>query len=220
MNADPADVAGDAQRVDPAALLGCDLDFALHAGAREREAQRRARLLANRFLDVAPALRRGPSIASTRSPRLHARRGRGRPALDAADHRGGPLDADPQTRRRTRRPATQIHRRAGEHDGELLPERGRRERVPRNPRAAAGEFSSPGFSPSIFTKPPSGNHAITYSVPLRVPARAGSGRSRSRAEAERELEHAHAASARDEEVPELVHEHQHAEHQHERRTRR
>ena len=33
---------------------------------------------------------------------------------------------------------------------------------------ASGLFSSSGFSPSIFTKPPSGIHAITYSVSPRT----------------------------------------------------
>jgi hypothetical protein len=33
--------------------------------------------------------------------------------------------------------------------------------------SASGESSSPGFSPSIFTNPPSGNQATTYSVPPR-----------------------------------------------------
>jgi hypothetical protein len=36
---------------------------------------------------------------------------------------------------------------------------------------ASGESTSSGFSPSIFTKPPSGNHAITYSVSPRTQRR-------------------------------------------------
>ena len=34
----------------------------------------------------------------------------------------------------------------------------------------SGSSASSGFSPSILTKPPSGNHAIAYSVPFRVQA--------------------------------------------------
>ena len=161
---------------------------ARRAASQRRGAGRRARARARRCpagrsrtaSSTSSHQRTGsPSTATMRSPGSRPARGGGRAALDGADDGRRRGRCPPIERARRSRPPGAAGSSPGpaNDDRELLPERLRAQRLlveagstpSRAPRC--GRPPRPRCLAEHLTKPPSGNHAITYSVPLRCQAR-------------------------------------------------